>query len=43
MQKEKTAKLVDQKTHTLSLEERRAIGEQARQQVPLEAHWSGIL
>ena len=42
MEKKKIAKLADQRTHTLSLEERSAIGEQARQQAPLESHaeWS---
>lgn len=38
----KLAKVADQRTHTMSTEERRAIGEQARQQTPPEAHaeWS---
>ena len=42
MEKRKIARLADQRTHTLSLEDRRAIGEQARQQAPLESHadWS---
>jgi len=38
MEMRKIAKLADQRTHTLSLEERHAIGEQARQQSPLKSH-----
>ena len=37
-QKRKVATLADQRTHTLSNEERLTIGEQARQQTPPEAH-----
>lgn len=42
MVKGKFAKITDQRTHTLTLAERRTIGEQARQQAPLKAHaeWS---
>ena len=34
----KTARINDQRTHNLSVEVRRTMGEHARQQVPLDAH-----